>query len=332
MSGSPNRIAVIPSVRLKMAEAYHRVGVLHERLGQAEQERTAYQQALAVSSKLATDFPDEPYYRQLLARSYCSLGYMLADFLVSERRSEIEQAYAEALRIQEELLREEPANLEYQHDLGSTYFLLGYLHLFQAAGPPAEAEEPMRRAVDIRQKLVAAKPTELSYRTELGMSLGNLGNLLTKTHKYDEAEAVVRQELEVRQKLVDDFPTEYSARLFLGDAYMDLALLRSSTGQFEEAVAAFRQEREIRKRMAAECPQTRCLIDLRRAWRLQPFTWGDALGKIGAQDEALAAYQEAIADCKDIIRLHPESAGAYALFRHAPLPIARASGKTRWPH
>ena len=63
-----------PQGRLKMAEACRRVGSIHELLGQAEQAAAAYQQGLAISVKLATEFPNDPDYRQNLARSYTILG------------------------------------------------------------------------------------------------------------------------------------------------------------------------------------------------------------------------------------------------------------------
>ena len=157
------------------------------------------------------------------------------------------------MRIQEQLVGEFPANLEYQHDLGSTSHRLGYLLLF-GYGLPAKAEQLVRRGIAIRQELVKARPREFLYRRELGESLGNLGDLLTGTGRYDEAEGVVRHELEVRQQLVDDFPAEPSARIFLAVAYEGLADLQKATSKWPEAVEALRQARRLSKQVAADFP------------------------------------------------------------------------------
>jgi serine/threonine protein kinase len=315
-----------PSVPLKTTEAYRQVASIHELLGQPEQALAAFKEALAVSLKLAGEAPRDSAYRQNVARSYASLGGVHETSLRSGRRSELEHAYAEALRIQEQLIQEFPANLDYQHDLGLTYNRLGFMRLYgdTAKGGAAlleEAEWPVRRALEIRENLVAAKPEEFIYRQELGGSLGNYADLLMMTGRFQEAEAVVRRELEVRQQLVDEFPAARDARDFLADAYMSLAGLRSSTGRFQEAEAAVRKGLLLRKAFAAEFPGiwtyptavARCYLDL-----------GDAVGRTGVQDESMAAYKDAIAVCKAIIGTHPECADAYIFWGQA---LARTGAK-----
>ena len=305
-----------PSVRLKTAEAYRRIGGIHEQLGQEEQAFAAYQRALAISLKLADELPEDPDCRRNLARSYSSLGGVFLGRLnwSSARIPEVQQAYAEALRLQEQLVREFPANLEDKRDLGFTYFRLGYMQLFSLGGPPAVAEQAVGRALKIREELVAARPSEFLYRQELGMSLGNLGNLLTWTGRYQDAEEVVRRELEVRRQLLDDFPTEPRARHYMADAYMDLAILRNSTGKLREAVEAYRQELSLRKKLAAEFTNL-VLNQGMLAWR--SIELGDALRNIGAQDEAIAAYEQAITASKEVIRLRPHRVFSYLCWRRA---------------
>jgi tetratricopeptide (TPR) repeat protein len=269
---------------------------------------------VAVSLKLATDFPNEPDYRQILARSFARLGNLEASNFVPGRRPELEQNYAEALRLQEQLVHEFPGNLDYLRDLAWTYAHLGYMRLFGGAGPPAEAEEPVCRALEIRERLVQAKPNEFNYRQGLGTSLGNFGNLLCITGRFQQAEGVVRRELEVRQKVSDDFPGEPDAQRCLADAHGDVASLREFTGKFQEAVAAYRQALTIRKQLAAEFPNM--LVYQGNAARCH-LKLGDALRRTGAEDEAKAAYKEVIAVCKEILRFHSESAEAYIFWGRA---------------
>jgi tetratricopeptide (TPR) repeat protein len=295
-----------------MAEAYRRVGGIREQLGEAKEAVVAYKEALAVSSKLATEFPDDRDYRQNLARSYASLGGGLGSYLFKGRDSEQESAYAEALRIQEQLVQEDPGNLEYQHDVGWTYFLLGLMHIL--GGRPAEAEGPVRRALAIRERLVAARPTKFSYRQELGMSLGNLSVVLTRTRRFEEAQAVARRALEVRQQLVNDFPAAPEARHYLADAYMDLGESHYETGQFREAAEALRHEVSLRQKLAAEFPS---LFKYQVDFAEGSMRLGRAVCRMGAQQEATAVYKTAIAACKEAIRLQPQHSLPYSFWGEA---------------
>jgi tetratricopeptide (TPR) repeat protein len=303
-----------PRARLKMAEAYRRVGEIQEMLGQDNEAEAAYQQALTVSRELADKFPRDRDYRHNLARSYLFVDGMGGNMWVgrdlSERRNEIEQGFGQAIRLLEQLLEEEPTNLEYRHDLGAAYARLGYIRLYHSGLPPAEAEGLLRRALEIREKLAAEKPSEILYEVELGESLGNLGNLLENTHTMQEAEMIVHKELEVRQRTFDRFPDQLTARLRLGDAYMDLAGFFNLTGKLQEEVDALRQELVLRKSLVAEFPslwiaRTRVIISNSKL--------GEALRRQGANEESLAAYREAIAGCQEAIRIQASNPASYFL-------------------
>jgi serine/threonine protein kinase/Flp pilus assembly protein TadD len=296
-----------PQVRLQMAKAYRRVAGIHEQLGQAERAAAAYQQALTVSKKLDVDFPNDPDYRQNLARSYHALGGVSPFFNRSVTRSELEPALAEALRIQEQLVQEFPANLDYQDDLGATYHRLGYLHLF-GYRLRAEAEGLVRKGVAIRQELVKARPSAFLYRRELLESLGNLGFLLTVTGRYDRAEEVVRQQMAAAQQMINYFPAEPFARMAYPSASSALANLREVTGRWPEAVAAHRQALRNGKQVVAAFPN---MVAYLPVLARQSISLGDALRKIDAQDDALAAYAEAITTCQEAVRRQPKCAEAY---------------------
>ena len=249
-----------PGIRQTTAQANLRVGAIQERLGQEAQAEAAYRHALALAIQLVEEVPNQVDNRQLLARCYSSLGGSLGTLTGFRPRSELEEAYAEALCLQTQLVQEFPANLDYQHELGWTYFRLGYsrLRLFWSqGGPAAQAEEAIRQAVPIREKLVAENPSVYRYREELGMSLGNLGNLLTDMGTHTEAEQILRRNLALREKLVQDFPAQPEARHYLADAYQDLANLHYRAHQFQEAEKAFRQELPLRRKLAAEFPSDR---------------------------------------------------------------------------
>jgi tetratricopeptide (TPR) repeat protein len=291
-------------VRQRTVDAYLRVGAIQEWLGKEAKAAKTYEDALAVASQLAAEFPGDPDCRQKLARSYASLGGHDATMLGLESRPKMEQALVEALRLQEQLVNEFPENRDYQWDLGLTYYRLGHMRMDFSGSQRRlliEAEEPVRRALAIREKLVRQDPTVFLYRKELGMSLGNLGNILTFAGRYQEAGEVQRRELEVRQKLAEDFPAEPESHHYLADAYADLCELRSATGQHQEAEQALRKELTLWQKLATDFPGVphyparlaHCHLKL-----------GKVLGDQVAVDESKAAYQE-------FIRLSPDKPIAY---------------------
>ena len=150
-----------PRVRQKTVDAYLRVGAIQEWLGQDAKATKAYEDALAVATKLAAEFADDPDCRQKLARSSSSLGGRNAIILGPGSRPKMEQALAKALRLQEQLVGEFPGNRDYQWDLGLTYYRLGFMRLMDYSGGQRdliEAEGPVRRALAIREKLVGENP------------------------------------------------------------------------------------------------------------------------------------------------------------------------------
>jgi tetratricopeptide (TPR) repeat protein len=129
--------------------------------------------------------------------------------------------------------------------------------------------------------------------------------------RYPAADEMVRERLEVIRKLLDDFPAErgdWGSLYCLGDAYSAVARLRNDTGKFQEAVEALRQVVRIRKEGAAKFP---LLVFHQVDIATSNLELGDALRKTGAQDEAMAAYQEAIAACTEFIRRKPELGMGY---------------------
>jgi serine/threonine protein kinase len=187
-----------PQVRLKTVESYLRVGAIQEKLGQREQAAEAYHKALAVATRLAAESPDRTDYRQLLARAYSSVGGNYGGGMSDHIRSEVEKAFAEALRIQEQLVKEFPTKLDYQRDLGLSYHRLANFRfiIFEdfrwgtltelKEFPFSEVERPIRRAVTIREKLVGEEPTRMIYLQDLGTSLFWLRRVLAwiPTYRY----------------------------------------------------------------------------------------------------------------------------------------------------
>jgi tetratricopeptide (TPR) repeat protein len=73
-------------------------------------------------------------------------------------------------------------------------------------------------------------------------------------------------------------------------------------------VEAFRKELHFRKQVVVECPN---MVPYLPAVALCSVRLGDALRKIAAEDEAIAAYQEAVSACREASHRQPKDNEAY---------------------
>ncbi len=94
----------------QLALAYYRLGHINRMLEVPQEAARQYRQAIGRFEALAADHPANPAYRAALGNSWNWLGETLRPF--PARQQEAESAYANALRIQEPLVREHPADAQ----------------------------------------------------------------------------------------------------------------------------------------------------------------------------------------------------------------------------
>ena len=82
-------------------------------------------------------------------------------------------AYQKARRIEEHLVKENPADPLFRADLAKSYNCIGVL--LNASGKLREALACHEQARNIRQNLVDESPTVSRYQNDLAVSLGNVG-------------------------------------------------------------------------------------------------------------------------------------------------------------
>jgi serine/threonine protein kinase/Flp pilus assembly protein TadD len=263
-----------------------RVAYLWAKLGQNEEARAGFQEAIDGLAQLAADFPAVPEYRQELARSHNNLGRLLADL---GRRAAAEAAYRQALDIKKKLAADFPAVPEYRQDLAKSHNNLGIL--LSDLGKHAAAEAAYRQALDIQEKLAADFPAVPKYRQELAGSHSNLGGLLAELGKGWEAEPTYRRALAIFDKLAADFPAVPEYRQGLARSHTNLGGLLAELGKGWEAEPAYRQALDIQEKLAADFP---AVPEYRRELAVSHFNLGNLLKGPGKHAEAEAAYRQAL--------------------------------------
>src|SRR5262249_38132400 len=92
--------------RAVRAEGHLRVGDMRRRLGELKGAEVAYGEALVLARQLTTEFPDQPEFRQALARTRNNQGIL---FHNTGRATEAEAAWVEAIALYKRLAVDFPS-------------------------------------------------------------------------------------------------------------------------------------------------------------------------------------------------------------------------------
>jgi serine/threonine-protein kinase len=192
--------------------------------------RQLLEDALEFNKGFLNQQGDDPAVRESAAWAQYNVAEICAAL---GRRAQAEAACAEAIRLFEGLVAQEPAERFYRNALAESLSLQGELRL--GAGQAAEAETAQRRALDLIRRLVADFPEQYPYRRSWLKVLSQLDSSLAAQGKTRQAEEVRREALKVAEQLARNDPER--AAMFAGlVAYMRSRMERA--GNMEVNVEA----------------------------------------------------------------------------------------------
>jgi serine/threonine protein kinase/tetratricopeptide (TPR) repeat protein len=276
-----------PVGRQGRAQGYSRVGLLHQRLGEYQDAETAYREALAVSDRLAKDFPDQLDFRRDLAASYGNLGNLLS---LTGRPKEAEAAYRDALGVHRQLVAAAPDRPDLRQVRAKCQLNLGIL--LSDMGRPEEAAAAYRDALALLTQLAAELPHRADIRQELALGHLNLGIVFSDTNQPELAEAANRDALALFEKLVAEFPHRSDFRQDLATSHSNLGVLLRRTGRLEAAEAAYRHALDVRRKLAADFPHR---PDVRNDLAASHNTMGNLLRATSRLEKAEVEFRDALA-------------------------------------
>jgi tetratricopeptide (TPR) repeat protein len=276
-----------PESRAIRAEGHYRVGLIHQRLGERQEARSAYERAVILLKQLVLDLPSVPGYRSKLAHSHNNLGNLLKDL---GKHAEAEDEYRQALVLQKQLTADFPTVADYRRQLATSQHNVGIL--LSELGKRAEAEAEFRKALALSQQLAADFPAEPNYRILLAASHDELGSLLNRSGKRAEAEAEYRRALALRQQLATDFPAVPVYCEHLGTSHTNLGSLLQRHGKYTAAEAEYRQALALGKQLAADFP---AVPGYRHNLAGSHNNLGSLLSALGKGGEAEAEVRKALA-------------------------------------
>jgi serine/threonine-protein kinase len=225
-----------PEVRKEAALAYHRVADIQRLLENNDAAQQAYEQAIALLSHLAKNYPDEGTYRHKLAESYNWLGEL---HRLGARMDEAGASYREALRLQAQLVREFPREPDFEKDVARSHYNLGIL--YKDTGQLAEADTALQQARRLLEDLHGKHPQKASYQQELARSLLNRALVLGQRNEHEQAVADTRTAVKFLDGLLArrrELPARQPEYCFeVGVCHNNLGLFLVALGRHREAGA-----------------------------------------------------------------------------------------------
>jgi tetratricopeptide (TPR) repeat protein len=204
-------------LRHETATAHFRLGDINRILQKPVEAAGEYREAIASFEQLAKDYPGNRVYRQSLANSYNWLGEILRT--QTSTAGQADNAYQNALRLQEELVRESPADGQYVRELARTHYNRGILR-YDTQGPK-DAGSDFREAI-----LLLGRSSDSQ---ELSRAYNNLGNALRAENRLSEAKENYDKAIDIHERLLKNDPDNREYKQELATFHNNLAILLLDT-------------------------------------------------------------------------------------------------------
>jgi tetratricopeptide (TPR) repeat protein len=214
----------------ELGVTHSRLGDIHRGLDQPDTAIGQYRQAIQLFDSLAGAYPSKPEYRQRVANSWNWLGETVRPLAerspTAELRTEAQQAYDNALRLQQELVTAHPRDSTYKQEMARTYYNRGILY-GNGANPGdtafARADDDFRKAIALLEPIAgpsAARP----IRQDLARVYNNRAGLLARDSRHGgEALALFERAVHLHQDLVRQEPQNREYKVELASFLENLA-------------------------------------------------------------------------------------------------------------
>jgi eukaryotic-like serine/threonine-protein kinase len=212
------------------------------------------------------------------------------------------EAFRDALTLQQELVRRDPDNPEWQVGLSAAHFWVGYMHWFASDLDGALTEFLVYRTIS--ERLVERDPTNDAWVRELGHAHSNLGSVQEARGDLEGALLSFRAMRAIREQLVQFGPDDRDKRFDLAIAHNKIATVTQKLGRFAEAEHDFRLELAIKEALVADYPED---IPLRDHLGLAHASLGRVLAGQGSVAAAIPSFETAVALFRWLVAQDPSN-------------------------
>jgi tetratricopeptide (TPR) repeat protein len=232
-----------PALRVELALAYYRAGLITKEIGSKTAALEALQTARALLEQLAAANPSDtrlqhqlPLGRYHVALLESNLGKQPADVL---------QSFQEALTLFEQLAAANSAEMQVQRDRAACYHSIGLLERDQRV---------LAESRRLREQLVRDNPGVAELQYELAVSHNDIGSMQVEARQTEAALASFTKAIELLVRLDEEYPTITKYKDTRASIYNNLGNFQSDTGQPEAALASYDKARAIYEQLAQANP------------------------------------------------------------------------------
>jgi serine/threonine-protein kinase len=238
-----------PALRVELARAWYRLGLLTEEIQTAAQAIPMQEQAAALFEQLANEQRDQPELRFSLARCLARLGAL---YHSEGRKSDARLAHTRAIELMQALRDEDSREPKYTSNLAN--FIRNFANfLLYACGEKKEAEDAYKQALALLQPLSDSHPDRPDYQLDLASIYNNLGVLYQQDHPAD-AEKMYQRGRVIMERLHERYPKATQYTDALAGTYGNLGNLYQFLSRVEESAAHHKKSLELVEQLVRDNP------------------------------------------------------------------------------
>ena len=230
-----------PNLRREEARAHSRLGDINRLMGKDKEAVQEYNESIDQFSALVKQYPTQNEFRQDLAYSHNWLGETIRDALDKKSNvnlsssSDAEREYSEAIRLQEELHKEQPTNVLYQQELARTYYNRGIIRYRM------HADEGMRsdfsKAIKLLEPLISGTQATMDTSEnpdpaqDLARVYNNYAIVVSNTGQTTEAQDFYGKAIALAEQLVQKRPENREYKVELAQYCINEARMLADVGE-----------------------------------------------------------------------------------------------------
>lgn len=253
-----------PALRSDEARAHSRLGDINRLMGRDSEAVREYNESIRRLADLAKQYPSQGEYRQALAYSHNWLGETIRDALDKELSfdsispSSADKEYTDAIRLQEELHKQQPANALYQQELARTYYNRGIIRYRTHDSDGMQSD--FRKAIELLEPLVPqtqanADPGENpDPAQDLARVYNNHAIAVSNTGQITEAQHFYEKAIALAEQLVQKQPENREYKVELAQYCSNEATMLAAADEFRLAEVRSRRALELMEELAQPTP------------------------------------------------------------------------------
>jgi tetratricopeptide (TPR) repeat protein/tRNA A-37 threonylcarbamoyl transferase component Bud32 len=247
-ANQPELQTELAAVQLRLGRIDFDLGLRTEARAALDAAIAAYEAALARDPKNAdvrAGLADALYVRAV--ENTPVAAWTFVDKVPAESLDRLQRA----AQLREQLRRDHPTVLRYQHDLTESHVVLSAFH---GKRRPDEALALLRQAIDELSELARAEPDNPDNLYALSVSFSNLGSLLSLRGRYLEGTPMFERAIEFGKAAYAMNPQALDYGGHLTNMYLFQGAFHLGVGKQETAWAMLDQGVETGRRLAADNP------------------------------------------------------------------------------